>query len=431
MFRKLLPLLTSVWLITAAAFLARVAFVWDQQRKIPHNVLATVPFEQEVGNIASAIAHDRGFSDVFRQPTGPTAWLAPVYPAIIAAIFRLFGTFTYSAFLAAVLLNCVFSAAATLPLFFAARKIGGTALASLSAWLWAIYPNAVMLPFEWVWDTSLTAFLAAALLWTTLELTETDKRLDWIAYGILWAIALLTNPAIGILLPFFFLWLALRRAPSAKPPRKLLTISLAAAVLCILPWTIRNYVQFHRLIPIRSNFAFELWLGNNDIFDERAVGGIQRITRFGEARLYSQLGENGFMDQKRRLAFDFIRTHHVLELRLMARRLTATWLGTETPWRDFLSTDSALIRTIFLCNALITLGTLAGILILFLRRNRFAIPLTLVPLLFPIVYYVTHTSLRYRHPMDFALLLLTSVALVSAIRPRAVVPLTSSASISP
>jgi hypothetical protein len=424
MLRRLLTLLTSVWLITAAAFLTRVAFVWDQQRKIPHNVLATVPFEQEVGNIASALAAGRGFSDVFRQPTGPTAWLAPIYPTLIAAMFRLFGTFTYSSFLAAVLLNCVFSAAATVPLFFAARRIGGLAVASLAAWLWVIYPNAVMLPFEWVWDTSLSSFLAPAVLWATVELAETSKTLDWIAYGILWAIALLTNPAIGILLPFFLLWLLLRRSPRPKPVLKLLAFSLAATILCCLPWTIRNYVQFHRLIPVRSNFAFELWLGNNNIFDEHAVGGIQRITRFGEARLYSQLGENGFMDQKRGLAFGFIRSHRALELRLFARRFTATWLGTETPWRDFLSTDSALVRTIFICNALAALGTLAGIFILFLRRNPCAIPLALVPLLFPLVYYITHTSLRYRHPMDFSLLLLTSIALISAIRPRAIAPIT-------
>jgi hypothetical protein len=423
MLRRLLILLTSVWLITAAAFLARVTFVWDQQRKIPHNVLATVPFEQEVGNIASALAAGRGFSEVFRQPTGPTAWLAPIYPTLIAALFRIFGTFTYSAFLAAVLLNCVFSAAATVPLFFAARRMGGLAVAALSAWLWAIYPNAVMLPFEWVWDTSLSAFLTAAILFATFHLTETRKALNWIAYGILWAIALLTNPAIGILLPFFLSWLMLRRSPGPRPSPRLLAASLAATILCCLPWTIRNYVQFHRLIPVRSNFAFELWLGNNNIFDEHAVGGIQRISRFGEARLYSQLGENGFMDQKRALAFDFIRSHHALELRLFARRFTATWLGTETPWRDFLSTDSVLIRTIFICNALIALGTLAGIVILFLRRNPYAIPLALVPVLFPVVYYVTHTSLRYRHPMDFALLLLTSVALISAIHPRAIKPI--------
>ena len=417
--RKLVPFLTSVWLIAAAAFLARADFVYDQQSKIPHNVLASVPFEHEAGNIANALTRDRGFSDVFRQPTGPTAWLAPVYPTLLASIFRIFGTFTYSSFLAAALLNCLFSAAATVPLFFAARRLGGLAVGALSAWLWALYPNAVMIPFEWIWDTSLSAFLAAAILWTSLELTENAKLLDWVAYGILWGVALLTNPALGILLPFFLLWLALRRSSGFKFP----ALALAVAILCCLPWTLRNYAQFHRIIPIRSNFPFELWLGNNDIFDEHAVGGIQRITRFGEARLYTQLGETAFMAQKHDLAWNFIKTHHSLELSLIARRITATWLGTESPWRDFRSTDSPLVRTIFICNALTAIGAVSGLVLLFLRRNHYAIPVFLVPLLFPIVYYVTHTSLRYRHPLDPVLVLLTAVALTSVFGPKKVAPI--------
>jgi hypothetical protein len=413
--RKLVPILTSVWLITAAAFLARVTFVWDQQRKIPHNVLATVPFDHEAGNIASALTQGRGYSDVFRKPTGPTAWLAPIYPVFLAAIFRVCGGFTYSSFLVAALFNCLLAAAATVPIFFAARRIGGLAVAALASWLWALYPNGVVLPFEWIWDTSLSAFLAAALLWATLGLRETSKYLDWICYGILWGIVLLTNPSLGVLLPFFLFWLALGRKPAARISLKLPSLALLTAILCCVPWTIRNYSHFHRLIPIRSNFPFELWLGNNDIFDEHAVGGIQRITRFGEARLYTQLGETAFMDEKRRLAWEFIRTHRALELRLTGRRIVGTWLGTESPWHDYFSTDSLLIRTIFIFNAFVALGTIAGIVLLFTRRSLYAFPVSIVPLLFPLIYYVTHTSLRYRHPADPASLLLTAIAIVALV----------------
>ena len=37
---------TSLILILLVAFAARMAFAWDQQRKIPENVLGTVPFAQ-------------------------------------------------------------------------------------------------------------------------------------------------------------------------------------------------------------------------------------------------------------------------------------------------------------------------------------------------------------------------------------------------
>ena len=418
MLGKLLALFTSIWFITALAFVARLGFVYHQQRNIPHEVLASVPFENEAGNIANALAQGRGFSDAFRKPTGPTAWLAPVYPSLLGAIFRVFGQFTFASFLAAALLNCFFSAAATIPLFLSARRIADTTVAALSSWLWALCPSGVMLPFEWIWDTSLSAFLATAILWATLEINASTEILDWIAYGILWAIALLTNPSLGILLPFFLLWLALRPSNAATRSWKRPVLATAIILICCVPWTIRNYIQFHRLIPLRSNLPFELWLGNNDIFDQHSVGGIQRITRFGETRLYSQLGETAYMDEKRHLAWQFIRTHPPLEARLIGRRITATWLGTESPWRDFLSTDSVLIRSIFLFNAFLTLGTVLGIIFLFLRRNPYAIPLALVPLLFPLIYYATHTNLRYRHPIDPILLLLVAFAILSIFRPR-------------
>jgi len=422
MVRKLVPLLTSVWLIASVAYLARIGFVWDQERKIPHQVLATVPFDSEAGNIANALAEGRGFSDVFRKPTGPTAWLAPVYPLLLSLIFRVCGAFTYSAFLVAVVLNCLFSAMATFPLFMAARRIAGGATAVVGAWLWALYPNGVILPFEWIWDTSLSAFLAATILWATVELTSTQKLRDWLAYGALWGLALLTNPALGILLPIFLLWLVFRRTSDSARTWTLSAAACSVAVLLCVPWTIRNYSRFHRLVPVRSNLPFELWIGNNDIFDEHAVGGIQRITRFGEIRLYTRLGESAFMDEKRRMAFEFIRTHRGLEVRLTARRIVATWLGTETPWHDFCSTDSLLVRTIFLFNAFITIGTVVAIGVLFVRRNRYAVPLAVVPILFPLVYYATHTSLRYRHPIDPILLFLTAATTSAVVRLRPQLP---------
>lgn len=421
MSNKLLSIATSVWLITAAAFLLRGAFVWHQQRIIPHEVLASVPFENEAGNIANALSQGRGFSDVFRKPTGPTAWLAPVYPALLAAIFRIFGQFTYSSFLAAAILNCIFSSAATIPLYFAARRIGGALLAPLAAWLWALCPTGIILPFEWIWDTSLSAFLACAILWATFELDGDSDLVDWITYAVLWTLSLLTNPALGILLPFFLVWLIFRSASESHRARKLQALLCFAIIfLCCAPWTIRNYVRFHRLIPLRSNLSFELWLGNNDIFDEHAVGGTQRITRFGEVRLYTQLGENAYMDEKHHLAMDFVRTHPSLEVRLTFRRITATWLGTEHPLRDFLSADSLLVRSIFLYNAGLTFATILGTVMLFLRRYPFAIPLALVPVLFPLIYYATHSSLRYRHPIEPILLLIAAFAILSALRLRSI-----------
>ena len=180
---------TSLALILLVGLGTRLAFAWDQERKIPDAALSTAPFEQETGSIAHSLATGRGFSDPFGRETGPTAWLTPVYPLLVAATFKVFGITTIPSFFFLVFLNSVFSTAVCVSIFYAGKRVAGIGVASAAAWLWALFPSAIMMPFEWIWDTSLSAFLAAALLWATLELAESESAhiRDWCGYGLLWA----------------------------------------------------------------------------------------------------------------------------------------------------------------------------------------------------------------------------------------------------
>jgi 4-amino-4-deoxy-L-arabinose transferase-like glycosyltransferase len=425
---------TSLVLIVIVALGVRVAFAWDQARKIAPGVLGNVPFQQETGNIAYALAQGKGFSNVFRTETGPTAWLAPVYPLIVAATFKLFGTFTARAFFACAGLNMLFSSAACVPVFFTGKRIGGLGVAAGAAWLWAVFPSAVMMPFEWIWDTSLSALLAALLLWATLELAESERWLDWGVYGVLWGLALMTNPALGVLLPFLLGWAAFRRRGGSRERWKRAGLAAGVAILFCVPWTIRNYVAFHRFIPVRSNLPFELWLGNNDIFDEHARNGRRSITRTEEARRYAQLGETAYMAEKWELAISFMKAHPGLELQLAGRKLVDFWIGTEAPVKNFRETDSWLIRGILLTSFLTAAGALCGVVILWVRQKKITqrrsvrgvgaeterdeaeemtsppvFPLAVFPVVFPCLYYLTHADLRYRHPIDPIVLLLAVV----------------------
>jgi hypothetical protein len=401
---------TSLALIVVVALGARMAFAWSQVRKMPPRALGIVPFQNEAGNIAFALAEGKGFSNVFRMETGPTAWLAPVYPVILGAIFRVFGIFTPGAFFAAAMFNILCSAAACVPIFFAGKRIWGLGVASGAAWLWAIFPNGILIPFEWIWDTSLAAFLAAAILWATLEVAESARAWDWCGYGMLWGLALLANPALGALLPFSLGWAAFRRNGASALRWKKAGLAAGVAILCCVPWTIRNYAAFHRFIPLRSNLPFELWLGNNDIFDEHAQNGRKSITRTEEARRYAQLGETAYMEEKWGLATSFLETHPGLELRLTGRRFVSFWMGTNAPFETFRETNSTVIKNILLANFLTGMGALLGILVLWRRQAAMVFPLAVFPVIFPCLYYVTHADLRYRHPIDPLICLLTAMA---------------------
>src|ERR1700685_3133774 len=51
-------------------------------------------FGWEMGRIARALATGYGYADPFNGHSGPTAWAPPLYPLLIAGVFKLFGVYT-------------------------------------------------------------------------------------------------------------------------------------------------------------------------------------------------------------------------------------------------------------------------------------------------------------------------------------------------
>jgi 4-amino-4-deoxy-L-arabinose transferase-like glycosyltransferase len=407
-------MVASLWLILLVAGGLRFGYAWNEQRKIPAELL-TGRFQQETGNIAYSLATGKGFSSPWLRESGPTAYLAPVYPLLLAGIFRIFGIETIRSFFAAASLNILFSTVACVPIFYAGKRIASAGVASAAAWFWAVLPNAVIFPFEWIWDTSLSALLAATLLWAALWVAESPRSRDWCAYGLLWGLALLTNPAFGSLLPFLIGWAAYR----ARGPRLLrlqrLTFAAACTVLCCIPWTIRNYTRFHKFVPLRSALGLALYLQNNENYGDHPRLWPYNITREREVYRFFRMGESDFMDEEMHKALQFILSHPRAEFRLCGYRFLSFWTGTPNPLRDFLDTDSLFLRIVFVSGFLLVAGTAAGIVILFRKCNGFAFPLASFPVIFPLVYYLTNGSLRYRHPIDPILVLLFAVAAITAL----------------
>jgi hypothetical protein len=399
-------------LILVAALGLRLAFAWDFQARNPHRALSAIPFLFESGNIAYSLASGHGFGSPFRVDTGPTAWMTPLYPVLLAGIMRIFGIYTYQSWVAAVLMNICFSTLATIPLYYAAKRVGGPGLAAGAAWLWAIFPNAILLSFQSLWDASLSALLVATLIWATLRLADTATRRDWIAYGLLWGIALMANAVVLSLLPFLLGWAAYRT-------RNLRNAALGCAVviLCCVPWTIRNYRVMHGFVPLRSTLGLQLWVGNNTDAHVVWLGEQHPIHDTAEREHYVDLGELPYMAEKRQNALRYILTFPRHEIELLGGRFVMFWAGGSLhPITDFLQ-NRAWFRYVLLFNLCAAIGALAGIVLLFRRHNPYAFPLAAGPIVFPFAYYLTLAAPRYKHPIDPILMMLLAIALASSISP--------------
>ncbi len=79
----------------------------------------------ETGAIARSIAEGHGFSSPFGGLTGPTAWIAPVYPYMLALLFKIFGVFTSTSAIAILTLNSFFSALTCIPIYLIAERTVG------------------------------------------------------------------------------------------------------------------------------------------------------------------------------------------------------------------------------------------------------------------------------------------------------------------
>src|SRR5207245_2349145 len=214
----------------------------------------------------------------------------------------------------------------------------------------------------WGWDTCLAALLGATLVGATLELAESKHHArDWCGYGLLWGFTLMPNPSVGSLLSVLLGWAAYRGWSTAKLRTIYPALAAGIAILCCVPWTVRNYAVFHRFVPLRSNFPLELYIGNNNNYATRQFVWPPRISKEGELLRYFRIGETAFMDEERRKALEFIRAHPKIEVELTAKRFVAFWTGLADPVQNFLSTDSWLIRVLLVCNTMAGIGALRGI----------------------------------------------------------------------
>jgi hypothetical protein len=290
-----------------------------------------------------------------------------------------------------------------------------------------VLPTAILFPLEWIWDQSLSALLLMALLCATVYLSAVpsaevapktaDARRDallWAGYGIAWAFTLLTNPAIGLLLPVLLAWLAYRRSKTGMAWKSPIAIALLACVLGIVPWTARNYAAFGRIVPVKSNFGLEFWLGNNP--DVKIIWTWWRspASDAAESNELHRLGEIAYMHEKQSEALNFIWAHPVSFLDWSFDRFVDTWTALwdqrADPWVNALHSGTAYV---FFCSVFSLLALLG--LLLARRANALeTFPLAAAMLFFPLTYYITHSAVRYRHPIDPVMTILVVYAAACA-----------------
>ena len=378
------------------------------------------PFGYETGRIARSIATGHGFGNPFYHQTGPTAWMAPAYPYLLAGVFKLFGVYTTTSAFAILGLQGLFSALTCIPIFLIARRWYGEPTAQFAAWIWALFPYGVYLASDFVWENCLTALLLTTLVWLTLDMDRRRSLWAWAGYGLLWGATALVNPAVLTVLPLAAGWALWRLRRNGFGWRAPAAAMLAVFLAAITPWQIRNYGTFHQWIPLRGNFWLEMWVSNNGNTVLRWVDADHPSNSPAELRQYDSMGETAYMAYKRQESLAFIQNHPGKFLRLMLRRFVFTWTGYWSFHPGYVAENPFDSYNILLVTPL-TLLMLVGLMQAFRRKLEGAVLLASILAFYPVVYYITDSDMRYRHLIDPEILVLAVFALVS-LREAAGVP---------
>jgi len=220
--------------ILSLALLARLFILWFVVARFPHNWLYTRGIE--LGTLAQSLVAGQGLSSPFGGSTGPTALLAPGYPAIIALFFRIFGSFTFAAAIAVMGMQLLFSVTTVLLIMHVGQVCFGNRTAHLAGIFWA-----VSLPLIWMptifWETCLSTLLLVGMMALALRCEQQPSRYLWALMGAYCGLAALVNPALMLTLLTLLGWASWQtRKTFLYSP----LLSLLVLLLVFAPWPIRN-----------------------------------------------------------------------------------------------------------------------------------------------------------------------------------------------
>jgi hypothetical protein len=396
-------------IIFTLAFLARSVYLYLDREHLEQTPVS------ECMRAARSIAEEGEFAHVFPDRTGPTAHLPPLYPFLLALIYKSCGVGSVTSLTLQRLLPLTAASlsAAVLPLI--GRRAGFSNWVGIAAGVsMAFWPFNLALETTGRNEQAVNGLFLLLILWMFLGLS---RRVDFswkatISAGFVMGLSALLNPALTLTGGAMAVLGAMTERSDWRREVLALCIMGMTCVLVVAPWTYRNYLRFGRFIPIRSNLGLELWIGNHPGSDGTTYGATASPRKVffkanhpfdspSERDELKRLGEPEYMEQKLKKAIDWIDTNPTQFLKLTLRRLRLFWLPPPILWDD----SGGELRSVCVCT--MTVLGLCGLIALFLtgHADRWQFATALVVPSLP--YLLTHFELRYRYPIWGILSLLT------------------------
>jgi 4-amino-4-deoxy-L-arabinose transferase-like glycosyltransferase len=276
----------------------------------------TLPFNDMLfyHDTARALADGRGYISFDGQPTA--RW-PPAFPFLLSLVYRVAGAKPG----AGEAMNALLGAMTVPLLYLVALRSFGRPAAKVAGVALALFPGQILMA-EGILAETLYTFVLVGVL--ALLVTLPDRRWAAAALGVAVGVAALTRgEGLALLLvPPLVWWGTLPRRELALRTGAM----LAATLVVVTPWVIRNAVEVDSFVGISTNSSQTFWAGHN----ENAYGGAT-YPRGAFLREVTQLPREGFEVEQARLlrkdALDWMVHHPLGELTLIPRKLVYLNVG--------------------------------------------------------------------------------------------------------
>jgi hypothetical protein len=279
----------------------------------------------EYFHIARALVAGEGFANPFGEPTGPTAWMPPVLPAVLAGLLWLCDGNKDAVMAIVVFLQVYVLVGTGLLVLVLVRQTTERLGAAVAA---AIFFVGLLSYFHlcfqfthdcWLILLAMDVLIAGFCWWQPLQ--RWPRAAGW---GLVGGLCALINPVVAFTWGMFSLLIAWRQRAWSR-----LALASVVAGLTLAPWIVRNYLLFGRLIPVKSNLAYELFqsqcLQPDGLLRSTTFGGHPYASAGRERQEYKGLGEIAFLERRKEIFLQAVAADPVDFLdRVASRFLGAT-----------------------------------------------------------------------------------------------------------
>ncbi|HUA14003.1 MAG TPA: hypothetical protein VMG31_01800 [Verrucomicrobiae bacterium] len=380
-----------------------------------------VPIKGEMERVAATWAVTGQLANPYSTRTGRTAHVSPVYPILLGLIYRVFGI-GVSGHRAQAIFACAVSAARSPMLLLLALILGLDFRTGMIAGCISVaYITAFNTELRGSWEAPLAGlFLIALTMMAARFHGAPELRFRTaVVFGLSAGVGVLLSPALAPPMAVFLVCTARFGRHRWGRYAAWCSVLFVAAFLVVLPWLIRNERALGSPV-IRSNFGLELSLAYNDreyaSALDPAITASHPLMNRAVSQHVAEIGEIAFNREREHEAIQWIRQHPEGALRLFGDHVFDFW---------FPPNDYVFARILL---AVITVLSACGFVLLVLRNHLAAWLIGSIWASFPLIYYVTYWSSRYREPIEWTFLLCSAVTLdfvwreVRSFRPRRVEP---------